>query len=209
MSNLQNLSSKIIEDANIKAEAILKEAKDNQVLTMGNKVKEAEVLRHQMLEKAKIEANTLKQRITSNAQLTARNEKLVAMQTTVDKVFASALEKLSLMNQEEYLELIKRYLLSMPIDGDEEIILPAKYVSVISDWYLLEINTELKALGKIGEITLSSDPRNIKGGFIVLKNGIEVNNTFENLVNSLRDELESEIVNQLFNDISEGKSATQ
>ena len=29
MSNLDNLSSKIIEDANIKAEAILKEAKDN------------------------------------------------------------------------------------------------------------------------------------------------------------------------------------
>ncbi len=199
MSNLENLTSKIIGDAKIKADAILKEAKGNEILTIESKVKEAEVLKRQMLEKAKTEANTLKQRIISNAQLTARNEKLVAMQKVIDNVFAEALGKLSAINQEEYLELVKRYLLSMPIAGDEEIILPGKYISVISDWYLEEINTELKALGKIGEIKLSSDSRNIQSGFIVLKNGIEINNTFESLINSLRNELESEIVTKLFN----------
>jgi V/A-type H+-transporting ATPase subunit E len=199
MSNLENLSSKIIEDAKIKAEAILKEAKDNEILTIGNRIKDAETLKHQMLEKAKIEADTLKQRITSSAQLSTRNEKLVAMQSMIDKVFAEALERLSAINDDEYLELLKRYLLSMPIVGDEEIVLPMKYISVISDWYLLDINTELKALGKVGEIRLSSDGRNIKSGFIVTRNGIEINNTFESLVNSLRDELETEVVTVLFN----------
>jgi V/A-type H+-transporting ATPase subunit E len=198
MSNLENLSSKIVEDANIKAESILKEAEDNAILMIENKVKSAKELEAQMVEKAKIEANTVKQRIISNTQLTVRNEKIVAKQKMIDKVFAEALEKLLEIRDEDYLALMKRYLLSMPIAGNEEIILPGKYISVVSEEYLSEINTELNTSGKIGEIKLSSEARNIKSGFIVIKNGIEINNTFESLVNSLRDELESELVKELF-----------
>lgn len=198
MSKLDGLSAKIIEDANIKAVAILKEAKDTETLMVENKTKEAMVLKLQMIEKAKIEASTAKQRIISNAQLTVRNEKLVAMQKMIDKVFVGALERLLEINESDYLKLLKRYLLSMQIAGDEDIILPGKYKNIVSNDYLLEINTALKASGKIGEITLSSESRDIISGFIVLKNGIEINNTFESLVNSLRDELEPEIVEQLF-----------
>lgn len=198
MSNLENLAAKIIEDANIKAETILKEAKDNEILLVDKRIKEAEVLRHQMLEKTKIEAITVNKRIISNSQLTVRNEKLVAKQKMIDKVFECALEKLLEINDKEYLELIKRYLLSMPIEGNEEIILPGKYKSIVSDEYLSEINASLKTTGKMGELKLSADARDIKSGFIVLKDGIEVNNTFESLVNSLRDELEPEIVKELF-----------
>ena len=208
MSNLDNLSSKIVEDANVKAESILKEAKHNEALMIESKVKDAKEIETQMVEKAKIEASTVKQRIISNAQLTMRNEKLVAMQKMIDKVFAVALEKLLTIDDAEYLELIKRYLLSMPIVGNEEIILPGKYISIVSEEYLSQINIALKASGKMGEIKLSSEVRDIKSGFIVIKRGIEINNTFESLVNSLRDELESKIVKELFNDISEGKSAT-
>jgi V/A-type H+-transporting ATPase subunit E len=198
MSNLDKLADKIIEDANIKAEAMLKEAKDNERILVEKKTKEAELLKNQMIEKTKVEAVMVSRRIISNSQLTVRNEKLVAMQKMIDRVFESALEKLMVMNDNEYLELIKKYLLSMPIAGDEEIILPGKYKSIVSDEYLSQINILLKTNGKIGELKLSSDVRDIKSGFVVLKNGIEINNTFESLVNSLRDELEPEIVNALF-----------
>jgi len=198
MSNLENLSSKIVEDANIKAAAILKEAKDNGASMIENKIKIANEQAVQKLEKAKIEASTVKQRIISNAQLTVRNEKLTAMQKMIDKVFAEALEKLLDIKNEEYFELIKKYLLSMPIVGNEEIILPGKYRNLVSEEYLSGINTTLNASGKLGEIKISAEDRDIKSGFIVIKNGIEINNTFENLVNSLRDELESEIVRELF-----------
>ena len=40
----------------------------------------------------------------------------------------------------------------MPIVGNEEIILPGKYKNIVSEEYLSEINTALKASGKIGEI---------------------------------------------------------
>ncbi|MBZ9608602.1 V-type ATP synthase subunit E [Clostridium estertheticum] len=198
MSNLDKLAAKIIEDAKIKAETILKEAKNNEILLIEKKTKEAELVKKQMIEKTKVEAIMVSKRIISNSQLKARNEKLGAMQKMIDKVFESALEKLMAINDNDYLELIKKYLLSMPIAGDEEIILPGKYKSIVSGEYLSEINISLKTNGKIGELKLSSDNRDIKSGFVVLKNGIEINNTFESLVNSLRDELEPEIVNALF-----------
>ena len=52
---------------------------------------------------------------------------------------------------------------------------------------------------KKGELKLSNETRDIKGGFILEKNGIEVNNTFEALVNSLKEDLEYEVANVLFN----------
>ena len=199
MSNLDNLSAKIIEDANVKAETILKEASDNGKSMVEDKIKKAEILKVQMLEKSKIEAITVKQRIISNAKLAVRNENIVAKQKMIDKVFVEALKKLLAIENEEYLQLLKNYLLSMPIAGNEEIILPGKYVDLVNSEYLSEINIALIALGKLGEIKVSDENRDIKSGFIVIKNGIEINNTFESLVNSLRDELESEIVKELFN----------
>ncbi|MCB2292469.1 V-type ATP synthase subunit E [Clostridium algoriphilum] len=198
MSNLDNLSAKIIEDANIKAEAILKEAKENETLIIEKKIKEAEVVEHQMLEKTKIEAIMVTQRVISNSKLTVRNEKLVAKQEMIDKVFVCALEKLLTMNDDKYFELIKSYLLSMPIVGDEEIIFPEKYKSIVENEFLFNINAALKTSGKVGDLKISSDQRDINSGFIVHKNGIEINNTFESLINSLRDELEPEIVKELF-----------
>ena len=37
------------------------------------------------------------------------------------------------------------------------------------------------------------------GGFILEKDGIEINNTFEALVSSLKEELEFEVAKELFN----------
>ena len=198
MSNLKNLSSKIVDDASIKAEAMLKEAKDNGTSIIASKVKSAKALELQMLGKAKIEASTAKQRIISSTKLTVRNEKLVAMQEIIDKVFQGALEVLLVINEKQYLELLRSYLLSMPIAGNEELVIPTKFRSTFNDDQLAELNAALKASGKIGEMKLCDQDRSVNSGFIVVKGGIEINNTFENLINSLRDELEAEIVEQLF-----------
>ena len=47
-------------------------------------------------------------------------------------------------------------------------------------------------------ISLSNETGNFKGGFVLEKDGIEINNTFEALVNSLRDDLSLEVARVLF-----------
>ncbi len=199
MSNLNNLTSKIVEDAKEKAKSIIEEANNESQSIIDKKTKQAESIKKDVLEKAKSDASLRKDRIISSAELEVRNKKLKAKQEVINKVFNKALDELSNMEEEIYMKLVKDYILSMDIAGDEELMVPEKYKNCIDQNYISNINSELKASGKKGEIKLSSEGRSISSGFILSKNGIDINNTFETLVGYLRDELEAEIVKILFN----------
>lgn len=197
MANLDNLISKIMSDANIKAEEIIEGAKKQEKEIVEGQVSRAEKEKEEIIKKAYIEANSKKERIISNAYLFVRNRKLEAKGEIINKVYDKALDKLNKLPQEVYLNFIKESILSLNIEGDEDIILSSndKY---IKEQFIDEINEELKKKGRKGEIKVSSEKRDFIGGFILYKNGIEINNTFEALVFSLRDELEPQIIDMVF-----------
>lgn len=103
------------------------------------------------------------------------------------------------MSDQEIKEFIKNKIVNADIVGDETIILNEKGNKLVDANLLKEINSELLAKGKKGELTINKEVRNFKGGFILEKDGIEINNTFEDLVNSERDDLEFEVAKVLFN----------
>lgn len=197
MSNLNNLISKIIDDANEESLKLLEKARLEEKKIIEEKISMAEREKKVILEKAKTEAKTRGERVVSNAVLQVRNMKLDAKQKVLDKAFNLALEELMKLSDEKLLQFIKNDILSLNIDGDEEIIVKEGN-SVITLDFINEINEALKAKGKKGQLKLSSEQRNIKGGYILSKNNIEINNTFEALVMSLRDELEGEVASALF-----------
>ena len=53
-------------------------------------------------------------------------------------------------------------------------------------------------VGKHNTIKLSDETGKFEGGFILEQNGIEINNTFEALVSSLKDDLSLEVARVLF-----------
>lgn len=199
MSNINNLTSKILSDAEERKESILKEANEEKAKIVSKKEALAKSEEATMVEKAKTEAKTAKERIISGAELKSRNEKLTAKQAVIDKVFENSIEKLCKMSDQEIKEFIKNKIVNADIVGDEAIILNEKGNKLVDANLLKEINSELLAKGKKGELTISKEVRNFKGGFILEKDGIEINNTFEDLVNSERDDLEFEVAKVLFN----------
>lgn len=199
MSNINNLTSKILSDAEERKESILKEANEEKAKIVSKKEALAKSEEATMVEKAKTEAKTAKERIISGAELKSRNEKLTAKQAVIDKVFENSIEKLCKMSDQEIKEFIKNKIANADIVGDETIILNEKGNKLVDANLLKEINSELLAKGKKGELTISKEVRNFKGGFILEKDGIEINNTFEDLVNSERDDLEFEVAKVLFN----------
>lgn len=199
MSNINNLTSKILSDAEERKESILKEANEEKAKIVSKKEALAKSEEATMVEKAKTEAKTAKERIISGAELKSRNEKLTAKQAVIDKVFENSIEKLCKMSDEEIKEFIKNKIVNADIVGDEAIILNEKGNKLVDVNLLKEINSELLAKGKKGELTINKEVRNFKGGFILEKDGIEINNTFEDLVNSERDDLEFEVAKVLFN----------
>ena len=199
MSDVKNLTSKILKDAEERKESILKAANEERAKIIAKKEAIAKQEEEAMIEKAKNEAKTRHERTVSGAELKARNEKLAAKQSVIDSVFNQSIEELCKMSDDDMKKFIKDMILNSDITGDEKIILNQKGKSLLDKSLLNTINSELKANGKKGELTVSDEVRTFKGGFILEKDGIEINNTFEDLVNSSRDDLEFEVANVLFN----------
>ncbi|MCY6370842.1 V-type ATP synthase subunit E [Clostridium ganghwense] len=198
MSSINNLTSKIIEDANNTAKGLIEEAKNTEKSLINKKIAEGEAEKKIMVSKAESEAKTRAERIISNAHLQVRNMKLSAKGEVLDNTFNIALEKLNKISKEKLLKFMMESILSLDIDGDEKIIVGENNNAVTPE-FIKELNKALIAEGKKGELKLSSEKRDIKGGYILAKNGIEINNTFEALIMSLRDELEAEVISALFN----------
>lgn len=195
MASINNLTSKIIEDAEDKKEVILSEAEKESKKIFTKKAEEAKAAEKIIIEKAEREAVSRKERIISNAHLQVRNEKLKAKQEIISEVFEEAIKSLCSLKEEDLIEFVKDFILNSGITGEQKIILNNEGRKIISNAVLSEINKELKPKANI---ILSEEIRNFKGGFILEKESIEINNTFEALVHSLKDDLSQEVARKLF-----------
>ena len=193
--SVNNITSKILRDAEGRKESILATAEEEKNKILSKKVASAK----ELLEKAEIEAKSKKERVISGAKLKARNEKLAAKQEVIEEVFSKSVETLCKLNDREFVKFIKDSILSLNIDGDETLILNEDGNKIVSKEVVAEINAELKAKGLKGEIKISETIGSFRGGFILEKGGVEINNTFESLVDSLKDQLEFEVAKVLFN----------
>lgn len=198
MSNLNNITSKIIKDAEEKRDEILNAAQVESDSIIAKETKKAKNLEVELIEKAKIEAKARENRVISNARLKVRNNELKAKQDMISKVFEKAVERLNSLSTLEYKEYILRALDSLDLEGTEILIINKKDEGVINNKFLLDLNNKLIGLGKKGKISILTNG-NFDRGFILDRNGIQINNTFESLVKSLRSELELEVTKVLFN----------
>ncbi len=199
MSNIKNLTEKILEEAKHKEKEIAAYAESEKEKILSSKIKEAEDERKLILLKAEEEAKTKKERIISSTTLKVRNEKLEIKQKLISEVFEKALEELCSMNSSKLKNFIKHTILDLDIEGDETIILNEDGKSKIDDKFVEDLNFIFLARNKKGELKVREENGNFKGGFIVEKNGVEINNTFESLMDSMKDELEYEVSKALFN----------
>ncbi len=194
MSNLEALIDKITQDCNTKAQSILDAANANAQKLIQEKVDAANAKKEQILNAAQTEAAREKEQIIAGQKLSIRDKKLKAKQDVIDQAFAMAVAKLKELPEAEYAKFLEGYLLYLGISGDETLILPKRYGSV----NIAAINDKLKAKGLKGELTVDKDGRDIEGGFILTKGGIENNNTYEALLDYYREELEVLVVENLF-----------
>lgn len=194
MSNVKNVTSKILKDAEAGKENILAAAEEEKNKILSKKASAANEIAQEILQKAEADAKSKKERVISSAKLKVRNNKLAAKQEIIDEVFEKSINKLTELSKEQFLNFVKNSILSMNLTGKQTLILNETGLKFVDDSFIEELNKEAKAT-----IALSKIAGNFKGGFILENNGIEINSTYEALVSSLRDELEFEVAKVLFN----------
>ena len=195
MSNISNLTSKILKDAEDQKTSILNEANEQRNKIIAKKEEEASSEEKVILERAERDAASRKERIISGAELSSRNAKLAAKQKVINSVFKNSVEALCNLSSEELKDFVTNSILHSGVEGNQNLILNEAGAKIITTEVIDEINSKLNSKATI---TLSDEKRNFKGGFILEKDGIEINNTFEALVDSLKDELSLEVAQVLF-----------
>ena len=107
----------------------------------------------------------------------------------LEEAYKKALAKLERLGKKSYQDIIKKMLLKVAKSGPGEVIISREDRKRITPSFLKSINKELM---------ISKEEREISGGFILKRKKIEINNSFESLLRSKREELESRLVRILF-----------
>ncbi|MGB4439494.1 MAG: V-type ATP synthase subunit E family protein [Sedimentibacter sp.] len=191
--SIENITTNILSDADIVAEISLMNAEKTKQDIINNAKNEAESIKKTAAEKAEKEADNLKSRKVSSAELQGRKMMLSAKQEAIKKGFDAALNKLKKMSEDEYVSFLSDEIVKVP-NCEGTVILNEQDREKIGEKLVRAVNDRLKG----EKIALSNKTVQSSGGF-VLKNGdIEINSTFETLLDSIKDELTFEVANALF-----------
>lgn len=189
---------RVLDDAQARAESIKAEASEKADAVESEAREKANRRKEHILEQARKSADEQKSRIIGVAQLEARKKLLAAKQEMIGEAFQKTLDEMSGLDDQEYLSVIRNLLLEITDTGTETVIFNERDKERIREDFWKEVNTGLANQGKKGELQLSEETRPIKGGFILQRGGLEMNCSFESLLERKRDELEYEVAELLF-----------
>ena len=182
MSNLDKLVAEILQQAQKEANRMLTKAKteNSEFSEKENKKiqKEVDVIN----DKAQEEAQALKERVISNANLKSRDMILQAKEELVDDILERVLERLKNIDTKKYLKFVENILKNLNLSKNAEV--------------MVSKNMKLALGDKILDYKISD--QTVESGCSIKDGNLIYNNEFSNLIEFNREELEREILNKIF-----------
>ena len=182
MSNLDNLVAEILQQAQKEANRMLTKAKteNSEFSEKENKKiqKEVDVIN----DKAQEEAQALKERVISNANLKSRDMILQAKEELADDILERVLERLKNIDTKKYLKFVENILKNLNLSKNAEVMVSKDMKLALGD--------------KILDYKISD--QTVESGCSIKDGNLIYNNEFSNLIEFNREELEREILNKIF-----------
>lgn len=191
--SIENITANILSDAKQIAEVSLKNAEKSKEELINKANNEANTIKSAAAEKAVKDAEGLKSRKVSAAELQGRKLILSAKQEAIKKSFDAALKKLRSMPEDKYIDFLTNEIVKIPYN-EGTIILNKQDREQIGEKLVKAVNEKLKA----EKFTLSNETVNASGGFVLRSGAITINSTFETILDSMKDELTNVVANVLF-----------
>ncbi len=180
MAELNKLTDRILDEAKQSANEILSSAKQKADKIIGNAKLQSDNKYKSIVEKGELEAESLKERLRSNANLKARDNELKAKQEVILKVYESALEDMKNIDDVKYVEYVK---MNASFSSESVLVVQKERLQLIKS--------------NFPEQKLAED-RFVEAGFIEIIGGIEKNFTFSSQLDYIKDDLQGEIAKILF-----------
>lgn len=192
----QSIVDRIDRDARAYSTALLQEAKQKAAAIQDASERKIAKEREATLAQTERDITALEDRMQRMALLEARKQDLSAKRAVLDEAFQKTLEKMLNMSQADARAFGLSMLLSCAM-GNETVI-PDRSSAWCDAAFVSAANSALVKAGKPGQITLSSQKRDVGGGFVLARDGMEINCSFKAAIDTQRLELEAEVATLLF-----------
>ncbi len=190
-----NVVKKILKDAKEKAKEILEKAQEEVSL----QISEGEKENKELLKRAKKEAEKLKQqeitKMVDMEELEVRKLILMEKRKIITEVYNKSLEELYSLDKSKYREFIKSLIIKYFSSGDEEVLIGSEDKKVLSG--IVEEINKSKGL----HLKESGEEAWIDKGAILKRGKVYTNISLKALLKKVFEEMQSEIIKGLFEDV--------
>lgn len=195
--SLDRIKNSIIGKARKEAGAIIEEAEEN----LRRKVESARAtLKNDFEQRLKIGEAALeeeKNREIVSLRAGYRMQLLTTKNQILDRIFDQAIHRIMTSPDETYLALLEKWIPKIDPNLPGQLLVNKSDLNRIGQEVMERINRLRK---KEGQIILSPDPVDIKGGFILKTEKFDVDYTLDTLIENLRGELAPIIAKELFDE---------
>ena len=182
MSNLDKLVAEILQQAQKEANRMLTKAKTENSEFSEKETKKIQKEVDVINDKAQEEAQALKERVISNANLKSRDMILQAKEELADDILERVLERLKNVDAKKYLKFVENILKNLNLSKNAEVMVSKDMKLALGD--------------KILDYKISD--QTVESGCSIKDGNLIYNNEFSNLIEFNREELEREILNKIF-----------
>ncbi len=186
-SEAQGEANRIIAEAQKEADRILQTARQQAEA-------EAAGLRAAKISQCRSKAE---QQI-AGAKLEARKKILHARQEEIENAFDAALQELAQLPPDRYREWMRQQIITVCESGEETLVVSKEDQSRLSNSWLKKINDELRKHRKKGAIKFRFEDTGFSGGFILIDPQYEVVISFEEILQTMKGEIQSRVAEVLF-----------
>ncbi|MBQ6207568.1 MAG: V-type ATP synthase subunit E [Oscillospiraceae bacterium] len=192
MNGIERITQRIAVDAQEEINEILRKGREEASAITERYRAQAESERNALSERNEKAAAEREERLVSMAQMEARKVTLAARQEMVEAAYDKALELLCEMPDHVYIDALADLLVAASMGGKEEAVFSKKDRERVGQKAVDKANAKGKT------IALSKETADIRGGFILKGEKVEVNCAFETLVRLQRAETAGAVVRTLF-----------
>ncbi|MDY6796461.1 MAG: V-type ATP synthase subunit E [Actinomycetota bacterium] len=196
--SFDDILKKIEEDSEAEASRIIREAESRARDILREAELEAGEKSGVELRKAEAEAEEEKRRILAMERLEVRRRLLMAKQEAVDEVYRQVLTRMRELADEDYLALVRKTILEAVETGTETVVISPQDRERITPDFLRELDSELDGRSLSGSLSLEIADVDLEGGVLLKGEGTEVNCTFAQLLDAVKEEMEPKVMALLF-----------
>lgn len=202
---LDRLVERILGDAGNEAERIAEEGREEKEKILEEAYRKAEEKYGAGVREITAIVEQDRERALKAASLDARKELLEKKRQLMKDVFDRALLLMLDRPRTEYIEMLTGMaVVALGQLGEVEalVIMNGEDRREIGDKFLESVNERIAASGSAKPLRMSEENREMRGGFVLSAGRIEIDSSFDALVESRREELEDMVAGILFKNIT-------